>query len=140
MEIHMNRVVSPKEKRPPGRTPKYTVEYYMMVARKVVEEGMSYSQASKEFNLSQGCIGTWIKKYKNGTINAKRNERNKKFTEGYEQLRQEAHVKELKLQIADLYLENLMLKKALQHSLQIKKESSSVITSESSAPSARDAE
>ena len=59
MEIHMSRVVSPKEKRPPGRTPKYTVEYYM-IARKVVDEGMSYSEASKTFNVSEGAISAYI--------------------------------------------------------------------------------
>ena len=136
MEIHMSRVVSPKEKRPPGRTPKYTVEYYYMVARKVVDEGMSYSEASKTFNISEGAIGAWIKKYKTGKVYTKRNERNRKFTESYEELRKEQQIKDLKLQIADLFLENMMLKKALQHSLQIKKEDSSVITSASSDQSA----
>ena len=136
----MSRVVSPKEKRPPGRTPKYTVEYYFMVARKVVDEGMSYSEASKTFSVSEGAIGAWVKKYKTGKVNTKRNERNRKFTESYEEIRKDQQIKDLKLQIADLFLENMMLKKALQHSLQLKKEGSSVITSKSSDPSVEVAE
>jgi hypothetical protein len=39
-------------------------------------------------------------------------------------------VKNLKTEIGELYLENLMLKKALEFSRQIKNEDSSVITSE----------
>lgn len=42
----------------------------------------------------------------------------------------ENHVRNLKQEIADLYLENLMLKKMLEHSRLIKKEESCVITSE----------
>ncbi|MGE3262399.1 MAG: hypothetical protein AB7K68_11520 [Bacteriovoracia bacterium] len=48
-------------------------------------------------------------------------------------------MKDLKLEIADLYLENLMLKKALEHSLRKKNEDSSVITSENLARLKEDA-
>ncbi|RYZ86440.1 MAG: hypothetical protein EOP06_14470 [Proteobacteria bacterium] len=36
-----------REKRPPGRRPKYSVSYMKMVAVKFVEEGMSYREAGK---------------------------------------------------------------------------------------------
>ena len=42
----------------------------------------------------------------------------------------ESQMRDLKHEIAELYLENLMLKKMVQHSQRIKKENSSVITSE----------
>jgi len=42
-------------------------------------------------------------------------------------------MKDLKREIGELYLENLMLKKALYHSRQIKKENSSIITEENLA-------
>lgn len=54
--------------------------------------------------------------------------------------RYEFQLRELKHEIAELYLENLMLKKALQFSQQVKRENSSVITSENSGQSLRDVE
>jgi hypothetical protein len=44
----------PKEKRPPGRDPKWTNEYMFMVVKKVLEEGMTYREAAKTFNVSSG--------------------------------------------------------------------------------------
>lgn len=119
-----------KEKKPPGRAPKYKVEYMMMVARKCVEDGMSYREAAKTFNISHGAVHQWILKYKNQTLNSKRKQRKTKYDEQVEQYRHDSQVKELKHEIAELYLENQMLKKALQHSIQLKKSNSSVITSE----------
>jgi hypothetical protein len=45
-------------------------------------------------------------------------------------LQKETQIRNLKQEIADLYLENLMLKKILEYSKHLKKEDSSVITSE----------
>lgn len=128
MEIFTPPVV--KEKRPPGRQSKHSVEFQMMVARKCVEEGMTYREAATTFNVTHGSIWAWIKKFKGGTINNNRRQRKSKYNEEVEKYRHEAQLKELKHEIAELYLENLMLKKALKHSLRLKKENSSVITSE----------
>lgn len=119
-----------KEKRPPGRQPKHSVEFMMMVAKKCVDGELSYRQAAKDFGVSHGSIFSWISKYRNSTLNNKRQVRKKKYDSEVEQYRHDAQIKELKHEIAELYLENLMLKKVLRHSLQLKKESSSVITSE----------
>ena len=102
----------------------------MMVGKKVVEEGMSYREASKTFGLSHGSIGAIVKQYAHEGSKSKRNERNSKYKKEVEAYRSQQQMKDLKLEIADLYLENLMLKKALEHSLRKKKDDSSVITSE----------
>ena len=128
MEIFTSPLV--KEKRPPGRQPKHSQEYMMMVARQVVEEGMSYREAAKTFNISRGSVHSWILKYKHQDHKSKRNKRISKYKEEVEIYRHEAQLKELKHEIAELYLENLMLKKALKHSLELKKLNSSVVTTE----------
>ena len=119
-----------KEKRPPGRRPKYSATYMQMVATKVVEEGMSYREAGKTFNLSHGSISNIVKNYKNGGAKKKRKETASKYQKEVEDYRHKSRLNDLKLEIAELYLENLMLKKMLAHSLQKKKESLSDITSE----------
>ena len=121
-----------KEKRPPGRQAKHSVEFMIMVARKVIEGEMSYREAGKTFNISHGTIGSWIQKYKHQGNKQQRNKRKSKYKQEVEQYRHEGQIKELKHEIAELYLENLMLKKALKYSrsLLTKKSDSSVITSE----------
>ncbi len=101
-----------------------------MVVRKILEEGMTYRQASKIFNVSHGSIYVWIKNYKNQTTNGKRRERKSKYDEQVQQFKHDARVRELKQEIAELYLENTMLKKALEHSVRLKKLNSSVVTPE----------
>ncbi len=128
MEIFTPPNVKPK--RPPGRQAKHSPEFRAMVARKVVEEGMSYREASNAFGLSHGSIGLLARQYKHDNGKSKRNERVSKYKQEVDAYRQQAQLKDLKLEIADLYLENLMLKKALEHSLRKKSEDSSVITSE----------
>ena len=119
-----------KEKRPPGRQAKNSVEYQIMVARKCVEEGMTYREAAKTFNVSHGSVYAFIQKYKDHGAKSKRKVTSSKYQKEVEDYRHQSQVKDLKHEIAELYLENLMLKKALQHSLQTKKDDSSVITSE----------
>lgn len=117
----------PKEKRPPGRNPKWTSEYMHMVAQKVVEEGMTYKNASETFNVSQGSVAAWVKKYRKGNLVPA--DIKDKPSDELRIYRLEEQVKDLKSEIGDLYLQNQMLKKALYHSQQKKKERSSVITS-----------
>lgn len=138
MEIFTPPVLKPK--RPPGRQPSHTPEYMTMVARKVVEEGMTYRVAAKTFGISHGAVHQWIKNYKDHKGKTKRTARRTKYQDEIESYRHQSQVKELKHEIAELYLENLMLKKALQHSLQLKKENSSAITSENLAQLQRGAE
>lgn len=118
-----------KEKRPPGRQPRHSVEYRMMVARKV-DEGMSYREAAKTFDLSHGSVHAIIKQYRDKGAKAKRSVQKSKYQKEVEDYRHQSQLKDLKLEVANLYLENLMLKKALEHSLRKKSDNSSVITSE----------
>jgi transposase len=119
-----------REKRPPGRQPKCSVDYQVMIAKKVVDEGMTYREAAKTFNVSHGAVHSYINKYKQINGKVKRRLQQSRYADRVEDYRHEAQLKGLKHEIAELYLENLMLKKALQHSLKMKKENSSVITSE----------
>lgn len=128
MEIFTPPDVKPK--RPPGRQPKHSMEFMTMVARKCCEEGMTYREAAKTFDVTHGSICAWINRYKGKTANTKRKIRKSKYDKEVEGYRHQAQIKDLKHEIAELYLENLMLKKALAHSVRIKKENSSVITSE----------
>ena len=119
-----------REKRPPGRRAKHSPEYRMMVAKKCVEEGMTYREAASTFGLSHGSVYAIIQQYKHHGDKAKRKVTGSKYKKEVEEYRHQAQMKDLKHEIAELYLENLMLKKALEHSLRMKKEDSSVITSE----------
>lgn len=127
MEIHNQTKV--KEPKIIGRKPKFTQEYMMMIGRKVVEGEMSYREAAKTFGVSNGAVGQYVKRFKKngGWGNA---QKVKEASDKNKSQRLEYQVRELKHEIAELYLENLMLKKALQFSVQVKKENSSVITSE----------
>lgn len=120
-----------KIKRPPGRQPKHTLEFMVMVARKVVDEKMTYSEASKVFGVSEGSIGTWVKRYKKKHWGPAA--KSKEVSDEGHRYQVETQIKELKHEIAELYLENLMLKKTLRYSVDSKKETSSVITSENLA-------
>lgn len=126
MEVY--RKYAPKEKKQPGRLPTFTSEYMWMVAKKVVEEAMTYREAAKTFNVSSGSVSSWVRKYKRGTLVPidKKNEP----SDALKLFRLEEQVQELKAEIGDLFLQNQMLKKALFHSQSKKKDNSSVITSE----------
>jgi len=132
MDIYRKKIQKVKEKKQPGREPTHTVEYMSMVAKKVTEEGMTYREASKTFGISQGAIAQWKKKYLDGVWMNHDRTKHKGASEARVHILSD-QVKELKQEIGELYLENLMLKKALYHSQQIKKENSSVITSENLA-------
>lgn len=122
----------PKEKNPQGRAPKFSVEYYMMMAKQVVDEGLTYRHASQIYSVSHGTVNHWVKMYRSGVLTGKvrKAKKDEKLKES-DIARLEHHVKNLKTEIGELYLENLMLKKALEFSRQIKKDDLSVITSES---------
>lgn len=120
-----------KEKRPTGRTPRYTPEYYMVMAKQVVDDGMTYREAARVYNCSHGAVHHWTKLYRSGGLTKRvSKEKMSEASKLAHSQRIERYVKELKTEIGELYLENLMLKKALEYSRQLKKEDSSVITSE----------
>lgn len=119
----------PREKLPPGRQPKWTAEFMVMVAQKVVDEGMTFRAAAKLFGVSQGSVNLWVKNFRKGNLAAFRGSA-EVLSNSHQVLQLEDQIRGLKCEIGDLFLQNLMLKKALFHSRKKKLESSSVITSE----------
>lgn len=95
-----------KEKRPQGRQPKFTLEYTMMVAKQVVDKELTYREAAKLYGVSHGSIASWVSRYKKKSW--KSAGRNQVISEEVHRYRMETQMKELKHEIAELYLENLM--------------------------------
>ena len=120
-----------KEKKKIGRTPRYTPEYYLMMAKHIVEDGITYRKAAQIYNCSHGTVHHWLKLYKSGQLPT-RIKNAKQRVESQDNLiaRQDRYIKELKAEIGELYLEMQMLKKAQQLYRQGKNANSSVITSE----------
>ena len=119
-----------KEKRPPGRRSKHTEAFQMMVAKQVVGEGMPNREAGTKFGLSHGSISNIIKKYHAGKLKEQRKEAKSRYAKEADGYRHQKQINDLKVEIADLFLENLMLKKMLEYSRRKEKENSSDITSE----------
>lgn len=128
MEIFTPPEVKPK--RPPGRRSKHSESFQAMVAKRILEEGMTYREAGKNFGMSHGSISHLINKFKKNKVNSKRKVATSKYSKEVENYRHKCILNDLKVEIAELYLENLMLKKMCEHFAQKKKENSSVITSE----------
>ena len=116
-----------KEKKQLGRKSPHPVEFQIMVARKVRSGAMTFREASKAFGISGGCVNSWIRKHEKGTMPIPKPHKESDATVIG---RMESHIKELKGEIAELYLQNLMLKKAMKLVLEKKSAGSSVITSE----------
>jgi len=127
----------PKEKKKTGRKPKYKLEFMNMVASKVIEDGLTFREAAKVFNVSQGSISVWVKNCKKGfvPINSRDIDREKDM----QVYRLEEKVKDLTTEVGSLYLENQLLKKALSHAASKRKDNSSVITSRNLAQFQKDA-
>ncbi len=130
-----------KPKKQPGRASKFTPEYYMMMAKHIVDDGLTFREAAKIYKVSHGTVNHWLKLYKSGKLPQKiKNAKRKAETNDALIQRMDRYVKELKNEIAELYLENTMLKKAQQYLEQRQNENSSVITSENLAQWQKDVE
>lgn len=129
--MDIKNLPKPKEQKKIGREPKYKPEYYMMMAKHIVDEGLTHREAAKIYRCSHGTVCHWLKLYRSGQLPV-RVEKAKNKAKNYEaQLaRFERHVRELKTEIGELYLENQMLKKALEVLPRSRKDDLSVITSE----------
>ncbi|MDZ4677045.1 MAG: hypothetical protein SGI74_05995, partial [Oligoflexia bacterium] len=91
----------------------------------------TYRHAAQIYNCSHGTVNHWVKQYRSGVLPGKVRKVKLDANAKERDLNHLQHqVKNLKTEIGELYLENLMLKKALEYSQQIKREDSSVITSE----------
>lgn len=119
-----------REQRKSGRPTKLTDTARMAVAKKVIEKELTYREAAELFSISTGAVSTCVKDYKNRKVNSRRRDRRQEVNSDVANHRHQSEVKELKQEIADLYLENQMLKKFLNKSLVVKKEAGSVITTD----------
>ena len=106
-----------REKRPRGRQPIHSVEMRLMIGKKCVEQELTYREAAKMFNISSGAVSACVKLYKDGDKNKKRLKSYYRQNDEAENYRHQAQIKDLKHQIADLFLENQMLKKILNKSV-----------------------
>src|SRR5882672_9763010 len=101
-----------KEKRPQGRPATYSTEYYVMMVKHILEEKLSYREASKIYKVSHGTVSHWIKLHKTGKLPlAIKKAKARVEHEGVQLQKLESYIKMLKSEIGELYLENRMLKK-----------------------------
>lgn len=120
-----------KEKKRLGRTPRYSDEYYMMMAKDVVANGMSFREAATKYQCSHGTVSHWSKLFRDGKLADRVEKRKYNVNKAEAQMqRQERYIKDLKAQVGELYLENQLLKKAQTYFQRAKNAPSSVITSE----------
>ena len=119
-------------KKPVGRPADHSVEFMIAVAHKVASGELTYREARERYKVSHGSICSWMKKYGRNTLHLMKQKRTSepKTVRGREAAL-EAEVKDLKFEIAQLYLQVRMLKKAQEFEDQIRREASSIITSES---------
>ena len=129
-----------REKRPHGRPPMHSVEMRLLIGKQCVEKTMTYREAAKTYGISSGAVSACVRLYKNGDKKKQRNSNYHRQNAEVDSYRHQAQVKDLKHQIADLFLENQMLKKILAKSLQVKKLNGSVITTENLDQLQRDVE
>src|SRR5437868_13788890 len=89
-----------KKKKRIGRTPRYTDEYYMMMAKEVVETGLSYRQAADKYKCSHGTVNHWTKLFREGKLVRRVEKKKSESSRAEAQLqRQERYIKELKAQV-----------------------------------------
>ena len=129
-----------REARPNGRPSKLTAAARLAVAQTVMSKEMTYREAAKAYGISPGAVASCVRLHKKEGVNSKRNEKLNAYNKASEEYRQQAHIKELKQEIADLYLQVQMLKKIVSKSLVMKKSNGSVITTENLDQLQRDVE
>jgi transposase len=127
-------------KGPLGRPAKHSVEFMMAVAEQVLSGQMSYRQASERYGVSHGSISCWKEKYRKFMLHRmKQAGRKGALTPVGREAALELENKQLKQELADLYLQVRMLKKVQAFEEQAKRDASSIITSESFERSKRGA-
>jgi transposase len=127
-------------KSPTGRPCKHPVEFRMAVAHKVISGELTHREAAKRYGVSHGSVSLWKRHYKNSTLhlmNKKKDPRPK--TAFGKEVQLENEVRALKQELANLYMQVQMLKKAQIFQEQARSDLSSIITSETSDPSDEDA-
>jgi len=101
-----------------------------MIGKKVISKELTYREAAKTFGLSSGAIAACVRLVKHDKRKGQRTSNYHRQNDEVESYRHQAQIKDLKHQIADLFLENQMLKKIVAHSLEMKRNNGSIITTE----------
>lgn len=119
-----------------GRPPNHPDEYMIAVAE-AVANGLSYREASRRYRVSHGSIAHWLSKLeKSPRKNAKQasvpkpQEPRPKREPGKGKAALELEIQLLKQEIGELYMQVQLLKKAQAFADRVKREDSSIITSE----------
>lgn len=119
-----------------GRPQSKTPEFRMMVAQEVIGKKLTYREACQNYGVSSGAISAWVRQYKSGKHLGKKAYEEPRFK--IERL--EENISELKAEIAELYLQNQVLKKSIAYVNSKTKGNLSVITSENLDQYREDAE
>ena len=113
----------------------------MAVAQKVASGELTQRQAAKRYGVSHGSISVWKKRYVTNTLHLMKQKRDPKpKTPSGREAALENEIKALKQELADLYMQVQMLKKAQVFADRARKDASSIITSENSDQFTEDAE
>jgi transposase-like protein len=118
-------------KKPTGRPGNHTVDFMMTVAKAVAEKELTFREAAQRYGVSHGSVYAWKKKYLNRTLHESNEPKETKpKTNLGREIALEVENKALKLELANMFMEIQLLKKAQAYAAQAKKEASSIYTYE----------
>ena len=118
-------------KKRPGRPSKFPYEFKRMVVDKVMSKEMTHREAAAKYNVAHGQISAWKKIHaKGGLRNMNPMDLGSQLTPASENEELKQENKALKIEVAELYMQVKLLKKAEEFYQTRKKDSLSVITSE----------
>jgi transposase-like protein len=116
---------------PTGRPAKHPVEFMMAVAEQITNGQLTFREATKRYGVSHGSLSHWKKKYKGQSLQKMKQPKSAlaKTTAGRETAL-ESENKLLKQELAELYMQVQLLKKAQIFAERAKRDASSIVTSE----------
>jgi transposase len=105
-----------------------------LIAEKVAAGELTYREAAIKYNISHGSVHSWKQRHSTGSLGSMNPPPMPESDAKQLKALQDENMM-LKQELGDLYLENRLLKKAADWVQLVKRESSSIITSESLNPS-----
>lgn len=101
----------------------YSVSFKRQVIEELLSETATMGQLSRRYEISTGLIGYWRSRYAEGKL-VEGKSANVKALEG--------KVRDLEQMVGRLTMDNQLLKKAMEYTLQKRRENSSLITARNS--------
>ncbi len=86
---------------------KYSIDFKIQAEKRVVEDGVSSAQVSRELDINVNTLREWVQRYREDT--------EEPFVGSGNQRKEEKHIKELEKRVRDLEEENELLKKCGTH-------------------------